>query len=448
MQVIPMPNGKFLFPYQKEGVEFLAKTEKSYLTDEMGLGKTVQVIGFTNLISPSKILIVCPASLKFNWKIEFNKFSTNDYKIQIIKSNSIKIRDNSDILIVSYGTVANGIEKYKNRNFDLIVLDESHYIKNFEAKRTRAIVSLDAKYKIALTGTPILNRPAEIYPTVNWLNPSVLGNRYDFLSRHCTQMVLNTNTMMLMESWRGAHHVGEIREKLYNSIMIRRRKSEVLKQLPPKTRQVIEVEGLKREAQKRHKNMFDEFTQIEGLISDLQEKKQHSQEFLNQLAIERHKTALEKVPVCAKYIIDLLESREKIVVFAHHREVIQNLKEHLQSKKIGVVDFKGGMSDYEKNNAVQSFQNKENIKIFIGSIRAAGVGITLTESDLVLFLELDYTPAIMLQAEDRVHRIGQKKNVLIQYFVFRNGIDSMIVQMLISKLDINNQLLGDKTKMF
>lgn len=443
-----MPKGKSLFPYQIEGVKFLAKTKKSYLADEMGLGKTVQVIGFTNLIKPSKILIICPASLKFNWETEFKEFSTNNYKVQIIKSNSTKIKDNADVLIVSYGTITKGISKYQNINFDLIVLDESHYIKSFKAKRTKAVVSLESEYKIAMTGTPILNRPAEIYSTVNWLDSSVLGNRGKFLSRHCSKMVYNSNTSMYVESWGGAYHIKEIGKKLYNSVMIRRRKRDVLKQLPPKIRQVIEVEGLKIGDQKRHKKLFEEFPKVKRMISTLQKRKQYARDFFSQLAIERHKTALEKIPLCVKYVIDLLESRNKIIVFAHHKNVIENLKQHLQKKKIGVVNFIGGMTDEEKNIAVQKFRKDDRIKIFIGSIQAAGVGITLTEADLVLFLELDYTPGIMLQAEDRVHRIGQKKNVLIQYFVFRNGIDSMIVKMLINKLDINNQLLGDEKKIF
>ncbi|MDB4443254.1 DEAD/DEAH box helicase [Saprospiraceae bacterium] len=427
---------------------FSKDKKKSYLADEMGLGKTVQVIGFTNLINPSKILIICPASLKFNWETEFKEFSTNNYKVQIIKSNSTKIKDNADVLVVSYGTIAMGVSKYQNINFDLIVLDESHYIKNFKAKRTKAVVSLESEYKIAMTGTPILNRPAEIYSTVNWLDSLVLGNRDKFLRRHCSKMVFNSNTLMNVESWGGAHYVEEIGKKLYNSVMIRRRKTDVLKQLPPKIRQVIEVEGLKIEAQKRYKNLYEEFSKVEGLISNLQKKKKYTQGFFSQIAIDRHKTALEKVPLCAKYVINLLESRNKIIVFAHHRKVIENLKEHLQQKKIGVVNYIGGMTDNEKNIAVQKFRKDDSIKIFIGSIQAAGVGITLTEADLVLFLELDYTPGIMLQAEDRVHRIGQKKNVLIQYFVFRNGIDSMIVEMLIKKLDINNKLLGDDKKIF
>ena len=448
VDAIPMPEGKSLYPYQVEGVKFLVRTKKSYLTDEMGLGKTVQVIGFTNFVKPEKILIVCPASLKFNWESEYRKFSTNNYQIQIIKSNSTKINDDANIIIVSYGTLANGIEKYRNRRFDLIVLDESHYIKNFAAKRTKAVTSLDSEYKIALTGTPILNRPAEIYSTVNWLDPSVLGSRHEFLRRHCSLLVFNPALGMLVESWRGAHHLEEIREKLYGSVMLRRKKSEVLTQLPSKTRQVIEVAELKAEYRRRHEELLKEFPKIKGLISDLEQKEQYSQEFLNQLAIERHKTALAKVPLCAKYIVELLDSKKKLVVFAHHKDVITSLGDYLLMKGIKFVKYVGGMTDLKKSYAVHKFQNDEDVRVFIGSIRASGVGINLTKADLVLFLELDFTPAIMLQAEDRVHRIGQNKRVLIQYFVFRYGIDAMLVRMLIRKMAINDGLLGHGDTLF
>jgi len=448
MKNIPMPKGKKLFPFQEKGVLFLEATKNSYLTDEMGLGKTIQVIGLINLIKPKNILIVCPVSLKYNWQTEIEKFSTNSYKTQIVKSNSTKINDNSQILITSYGTVANGIEKYRNKNFDLIVLDESHYIKNLDAKRTKAVITLESEYKIALTGTPILNRPAEIFATVNWLKPGLLGNRRDYLERHCSLLVPNYHIRLMVESWGGAHHIEEISEKLFNSIMLRRRKSEVLTQLPPKTRQIIEVDGLKREAQKRNKILIEELTKVKDIITELEIKHYSSKEFISKLAIERHINALEKVSLCANYIIDLLESRDKIIVYAHHRDVISNLKSQLQKNKIGLVEYIGGMSDVQKDSAVQRFQNEDNVKVFIGSIRTAGVGINLTAADLVIFLELDYTPAIMLQAEDRAHRIGQKHNVLVQFFVFKNGIDSMIAHILRDKIEISNKLLRDDKTIF
>jgi SWI/SNF-related matrix-associated actin-dependent regulator of chromatin subfamily A-like protein 1 len=445
---IPMPPGIHLFPYQQEGIEFLVKTKNSYLTDEMGLGKTIQVIGFTNLMASKKVLVVCPASLKLNWVREFERFSTRKRRAQIIKSNATTIAAYADLIVVSYDTLRNGVDKFRDIAFDLIVLDESHYIKNMDAQRTRAVIQLEAPWKIALTGTPILNRPAEIFATVNWLQPGVLGEYVAFLNRHCSQMVYNPYTGSTMESWRGAHHVEELRDKLYASVMLRRRKEDVLPQLPEKTRQVIEVEGLKRESEEIHRRLMQEFKKVDDLISALQFRQSMSADFLHLLTMERHKTALEKVPHCAVYITELLESRDKIVVFAHHRDVIESLRQYLVKKKIGLVTFTGEMNDEQKNQAVQQFQHNDAVQVFIGSIRAAGTGITLTSADLVLFLELDYTPAVMLQAEDRTHRIGQRNNVLIQYFVFKNGLDAMIVNMLIKKLEINNRMLGDEKMMF
>jgi SWI/SNF-related matrix-associated actin-dependent regulator 1 of chromatin subfamily A len=445
---IPMPPGITLFPYQVEGIEFLVNTKQAYLTDEMGLGKTIQVIGFTNLMTPNKILVICPASLKLNWVREFERFSTQNYTAQIIHSNATTPSRTAGLIVVSYDTLRNGVDKYMDLPFDLIVLDESHYIKNSDALRTRAVVQLQAPWKIALTGTPILNRPAEIFATVNWLRPNLLGSHIAFLQRHCSEHIYNPYTGNMMESWRGAHHVEELRDKLYSTLMLRRRKVDVLPQLPDKTRQVIEVEGLSREASEKHKRIMEEFKQVGDLIEALQSKQLLSADFLHQLSLERHKTALEKVSPCALYITELLESRDKIVVFAHHRDVIQTLQQYLVKKKIGVVTFTGESSDNEKNQAVQSFQHNAEVQVFIGSIRAAGTGITLTRADIVLFLELDYTPAIMLQAEDRLHRIGQKNHVLVQYFVFKNGIDAMIVRMLIKKLDINNRMLGDEEILF
>lgn len=437
---IPLPPGITLFPFQQEGVEFLCSRKSAFLADEMGLGKTVQVIAYTNVIKPEKVLIICPSSLKINWLNEFNKFSTNNYNSKVIFKGTDKIDDDDTLIISSYDIVVRNIERFKSISFDLIVIDESHYIKDSKTKRCRSIQMLNAEFKIALTGTPILNRPVEIFETLKWLDSSIFPSFYNFARRYCFS--IKQFSHYIYYEWNGANNLEELQQILADTVLLRRRKLDVLTQLPSKTRQLIKIEGLTSARKEQHAELFEKIAKITG---EQDKKKKNVGEFIKALAIERHKLAVEKVKYTTKYVEDLLCNTGKVVVFAHHLDVIDLLHEYFQKNEIACVKFTGRMKPEEKQQSIDKFQNDNCIRVILATIRTASVGVTLTAASTVIFHELDYAPGLMLQAEDRVHRIGQRENVLIQHIVFDGGIDSMMAKILLRKQAIFNRMFGEKT---
>ncbi|MBL7806185.1 MAG: DEAD/DEAH box helicase [Saprospiraceae bacterium] len=437
---IPLPDNLKLFQYQYEGVLFLLQNKAAFLADEMGLGKTVQVIAYTNVTKPKKVLIVCPASLKTNWYNEFKRFSTNDYRFQIIHSSKDQISNIESVIIVSYDILTRNINIFKKMDFDLIVLDESHYIKDYKTKRCKSVLQLNSPHKIALTGTPILNRPIEIFETLKWLDPTIFPDVFDFGKRYCYRSQIFGS--LLVRDFGGACNLEELQEKLTETILLRRRKVDVLPELPDKTRQIIKIDGLTKSKKIQHEKLVNEIERI----SKLQDKKKENvQEFIRLLALERHKIAIDKIPHTVQHVEDLLLSVEKIIIFVHHLDVLEIIFNHFKNKGVGCVRFFGGMNSKEKQGSIDDFQNINHVRIFIGTIRSAGTGITLTSANMVIFHELDFTPALMTQAEDRVHRIGQKQNVLIQHIVFESGVDAFLAKMLIRKQSIFNKMFNEDT---
>ena len=435
---VPLPLGISLFPFQHEGVEFLCEHKASFLADEMGLGKTVQVIAYTNIIKPKLILIICPSALKINWAVEFQKFSTNNYSTKIIFTSKNTVEANDTLIIASYDIVARNIEKFTSIQFDLIVIDESHYIKDFKTKRCKSVLKLNSELKIALTGTPILNKPIEIFETLKWLDPTIFPCFLTFARRYCSN--IKSYGSYLIEEWSGAQNLDELNQILNDTILLRRRKIDVLPQLPEKTRQIIKIEGLSSAKKEQYAELFEK---IEKISKEQDNKKEKVDEFIKILAIERHKLGVEKVRYTIKYVEDVLCTTNKVVIFAHHLDVLDLLNEYLQKSGIECVNFTGRMKPMEKQTSIERFQNDENVRVFLATIRTASVGITLTAANTVIFHELDFTPGLMIQAEDRVHRIGQKQNVLIQHIVFDGGVDSILARILLRKQAIFNQLFNE-----
>lgn len=435
---IPLPLGISLFPFQSEGVEFLCQRKASFLADEMGLGKTIQVIAYTNVINPEKILVICPSALKINWSLEFQRFSTNNYNTKIIFTGKDEIEVLDDLIIASYDIVARNIEKFTSLEFDLIVIDESHYIKDFKTKRCKSVLKLNAEFKVALTGTPILNKPIEIFETLKWLNPTIFPNFFRFAERYCSN--IKHYGFYSIEEWSGANNLDELQQILTDTILLRRHKIDVLPQLPEKTRQIIKIDGLSIARKEQYSELFEK---IEKISKEQDKKREKVGEFIRVLAIERHKLGVEKVKFTAKYVEDILCNTNKVVVFVHHLDVLDLLDEHFQKNKIECVKFSGRMKPEEKQFSIERFQNDDNVKVILATIRTASVGITLTAANTVVFHELDFTPGLMLQAEDRVHRIGQKQNVLIQHIVFDGGVDSILAKILLRKQNIFNQMFND-----
>jgi SWI/SNF-related matrix-associated actin-dependent regulator of chromatin subfamily A-like protein 1 len=448
-------------PYQRAGIAYAAPRKDTLIGDEMGLGKTIQAAGVINA-SPSirKVLVVCPASLKINWERELRKWLVRPLTIGVANGGWPM----TDVVIVNYDVLRKFDAEIKGVDWDLATFDEAHYAKNAKAQRTQAIFGkwdADSKsWKVApiraarrlfLTGTPILNRPKELWTIVHALDRQGLGaNWRGFHVRYCAGH-------QTRHGWDidGASNLSELNSKLRAAFMIRRLKSEVLTELPAKRRQVIVLEPSKkaRALIERQNALAERVTKakealqaskasedpkaFEAAVAALEDASGAAFEEMSAL---RHEIALAKLPQVIEHVRDALEGSEgKIIVFAHHRDVVDALAKEFAD--VGAVKLMGGDSADAKQSAVDRFQTDPSCRMFVGSIKAAGVGITLTAATHVVFAEQDWTPGWNQQAEDRAHRIGQRESVLIQYVVLDGSLDAHIAQVNVDKAAIADAAL-------
>ena len=403
-----------LRPYQIEGVEKLIElTDRrggAILADEPGLGKTIQTAEFINRTKPGSVLIVCPASLRLNWRRELDYW---------LAPNAPCI-----VTIYSYDGVARG--HAADQDFDLIVFDEAHYLKNPQAGRTRACLSLAARTRLFLTGTPVVNRPMDLFPILKSLGMKL--SKTDFGKRYCAGHLVQIRRKPRKFAWdfTGASHQDELNSALRRHCMVRRTKADVLADLPEKIRQVIELDipGYEESA-----SLKDAVTRMfDGLASAAENLPELKRVAFSELSAARLEIARQKVSFVIKYVRNLLEEEEKVVVFAHHREIIDRIVAAFH----GSVELKGGMTDRQKSAAVRAFQ-EGNARVFVGQITAAGTGLTLTAARTVVFAELDWVPGNVIQAEDRCHRIGQQLPVRVIHLVAEGSVDARMVHALVDK---------------
>jgi SWI/SNF-related matrix-associated actin-dependent regulator 1 of chromatin subfamily A len=463
------PEGLSPFPYQVEGAKFLLQKAGALLADEMGLGKTVQVLLAINSDPKvSKVLVFCPASVKLNWVREANRWLVRPFEVKYLSGKTpepISIpKDRGLFVVVNYDIADAWSRELSKIHWDVLVLDEAHYLKNRKAVRTRAILGEEkniglqppiwADKKIALTGTPIVNRPAEIWPILAWIDRKAWGSFWTYAKRYCN---LHHNGYGWDAS--GASNLEELSRKL-SRYMLRRRKDEVLKDLPPKLRQVLELppNGATSLIAKE-RELWDRYSEelakakaaVEIARAESEEELKEAlsklralvRVYFQEMSLVRHQLALAKVPKALEHIQDVLESKDKVVVWVHHRDVAEAVFEGL--KEYNPVMVLGGSSAEARAEAVRRFQEDKSVRVFIGGITAAAEGITLTASDIAIFIELDWRPGKLLQAEDRIHRIGQTRSVVIQYLVFDGSLDAYMAKKLAEKMEIISRAVDGKT---
>jgi SWI/SNF-related matrix-associated actin-dependent regulator of chromatin subfamily A-like protein 1 len=423
-----------LYPFQEEGIRFALEREGALIADEMGLGKTVQAIGLINQ-DPTlrRILIVCPASMRIPWCRELERWLNRSLSIAVVGVDVgfVQTLFRKDILIINYDRLSKVTAEFSTRRYDLCVLDECHYVKSFEAKRTGIALGIKARRRLALSGTPILNRPIEIYPVLSWLRPQdwPAEGYFDFAQRYCGAYHNGFGW-----DFSGASNLPELSKRLHSSVMIRRTKAQVLPQLPEKIHTVVELYPTGNLMKRIIKQELDAY-EVRFL------KVNHDSINWDDLARVRHQTALVKVPLIVQYVTKVLEGGvQKVVVFAHHRDVIAQLVEGLSSYH--PVMLVGGMGPQERQDSIDAFQNDSAVRVFIGNIQAAGNGITLAPaSSRCIFAELSWVPAEMTQCEDRLHRIGTKDSVHVQHLVLEGSLDAMMVKVLIKKQKVLDAVL-------
>lgn len=419
------PAARTMRPFQTTGVEWLEARQAGLLADDMGLGKTCQAIGAINHLPPTaRILIICPAGLRINWLRELAQWLAIERRAVIAKSY---IQD-VPIVIVSYDSLEKFEMALRRRTWDLIIGDEAHLIRNQKAKRTRNVIGdlftypLQAKRKILLTGTPMPNRPIEIWPLLHFLGMPM--SRIDFGNQFCG----GGNFM-------GSSNAGELRF-LLSAYMLRRMKAEVLTELPEKTRQVIRISpaGAARAAAAAEVSWEK---QVGGI------KPYEGGASMKHLALLRQRTALAKIalPVVQSMLREAVESHRKVVVFCYHKAAVDKVAEIFLMAGIHAVTYTGEHTQQERQRSVDRFQTEDRRMAFIGTIGAAGVGLTLTAASFMIFLEEDFTPGITDQAEDRCHRYGQANAVIVQHVVIDGSYDERQLRIQVEKAAVISSVL-------
>jgi len=446
-----------LFPFQKEGVEFIEQHNGNALIgSEMGLGKSIQSIAWLGLHPELKpALVICPASLKLNWAKEI-EMTLYDKKVFIINGRQgYTLPKDVDIFIINYDILPNkfinveGSKKKKEISYSgwvdyiidagvkVTIMDEAHLTKSSTALRTKACMKLSKKtdHVIGLTGTPIVNRPIEIYNAIKMIQPSLFVSGWAFKKRYC-----NAHFNGFGWDFNGASNTEELHNILTSTIMLRHLKKDVLQDLPDKIYSYVPMQIKDKDEYEDAERDFIQWLRNKGL--NKKADKAERAEVITKLNGLKQLAAEKKLETVVEWIRNFINSDGKLVVFAVHKKIIDKLMKEFKGQ---AVKIDGSVRQSDRQKAVDKFQNDKNIKLFVGNIQAAGVGITLTAASSVAFIELDWVVGNHIQAEDRCHRIGQKNSVNIYYLLAAGTIEEKIGQLLSDKAKVLDSVLDGKS---
>lgn len=429
-----------LRPFQKAGVRYALEKEKTFIADEVGLGKTVQALSVIEAKNAFPVLIICPATLKLNWKKEIEKWISPIFSVSI---NIINGRDNqeieeADIQIINYDILHNNIKLLKDIAFEGLIVDESHKIKNHKAKRTKAVLKLveeqNIPIRLLLSATPIKNRPRELISQLNVLGRlDDLGGFWRFANRYCNAE--KTRWGLDMD---GAGNLDEMNKILREKCFVRREKAEVLNELPEKVRTPVPMEIKNRgEYEDARRSIITYLADKEG---EEEAKRAIRAEVLVKINKLKEIVAEGKFNNVVNWVRDFLESEEKLVLFAHHRSMTERLADEFDALRIV-----GGMEGVDKDRAVERFQNEDNEKLIVISLQAGGEGLTLTESSNVAFAEFGWTPTEHEQAEGRCYgRLNDVHSINSWFLIAENTIEEEILELIEKKEDIFDKAIRGK----
>ena len=441
--------GRKLYEHQKDGIKFLVSRKKCILADDMGLGKTLQSVMGTLAAESKKVLIICPSSTKINWEREINMFG--EYDTSIISGRKWKPAKytiiNYDIL-KNFHTVKKRGEKpieelthILDEKFDTLIVDEAHYLKNHKSIRGSIVTDLVKKNAFEnvwlLTGTPVANRPKDLYNLLKIIGHPLSDNWQFYVKRYCDAKNFKKKMKngKIKNIWviDGNSNLNELSIRIKNKVL-RRMKEDVL-DMPEKT--IIPVfNELTSKEWVEYDNLWEEY-----LIKRKEQKKRGKpQRDLVELILLRQFIALKSIPNTIELAENALEEGKKIIIFTTFTDELLELQEHFGNQ---CVVHNGSMSDKDKQFSVDEFQNNPKKKVFIGNIMSAGVGITLTAADTVIFNSFDWVPGNNEQAEDRSYRIGQKNNVSVYYQLFEDTISTRMWYTLKHKKNVIDQIIGN-----
>ena len=440
----------------------MLKKQKAILADEMGLGKTRQAI----LAAEGGVLVVCPASLKINWKREIELVHPHD-QIEIISTTEEIQNWTATWFIINYDILEKKMDVIERlidgKRIETLILDEAHYIKGksiramsiiggrIKRKSDGTIVKFDGiaskmKRVYCLTGTPLLNRPIELFNIVKAIDHPLGENRATFAKRYCNagiRLIIRRYLPPLRiwdESGVSKENLPEL-AKYMSECMLRRKKNEVL-DLPEKIISVMECE-MTDEWKKNYDTAWDSY--LEFLAANpIPEKNIDNIIMARQLVeIQKLKQVCSRAKI-SRIISDIenaIEQDEKVIVFSQYTATISEIAQRLKEKKIKCVTLTGSDDMNQRQKSVDEFQNNNEVKVFVANIKAGGVGLNLTAGSIVIFADMDWSPEIHRQAEDRAHRIGQAGTVNVYYYTCPGTIEDEIIDILNSKKSVADQIL-------
>ena len=441
-----------LLNFQKEGLDFLLKSSgNALLADEMGLGKTVQTLAYLSTEKQAfPTLVIAPLVTLRNWQREIEKFmkkkSRNGRLLGSAVPSSTLIRKGKsadigkfDFYIINYELLEKRLDDLSKLNIRSIICDEVQNLRSKTTKKYAAVKKLVAlnsvKYRIGLSGTPIYNHGSEIWPIVDILRPGLLGNFKEFCEYFC--YVNDKGKAIVLENKRES-----LREELCRHVMLRRKKSDVLKELKDKVRY---KEFIDSDSTYYNKELDKIWKKLETEQKEAKTEFDKSASYQRAIQSERQVAGVAKLPHVINFVKNIMEIDESVVVFCHHRAIHdllhQSLSEYLPASIIG------GQSDNLRQSQIDMFQEGKT-KLMIAGLRAGNVGINLTRAKYVIFAELDWSPAIHRQAEDRLHRIGQKNTVFAYYLIGNGTLDDHVAKILVDKSYEIDAVLDQTTESF
>ena len=439
-----------LFPYQREGVLFALRAGRCLLADEMGLGKTIQAIAAAELyrreLGIGSVMIICPTSLKYQWRSEIRKFT--DSPVSVIEGPMHKRReqyldDENFYKVITYNIVARDYAYINQSRPDLIILDEAQRIKNWDTKIARAVKRLEAPYRIALTGTPLENKLEDLYSIVQFLDQHLLGPLYLLLHRH--QVKDEAGAV------RGYRRLDEINEKLKH-VMIRRRKREVLKQLPERIDQHLLV-PMTPSQMELHNSYESDVAQLVAKWRRLgflkEQDRQRLLSCLNLMRMScdstylvdqhtRHDTKISEL----FYILEerLAEPEEKVVIFSQWERMTRIVSQELEEREVEYAYLHGGVPSTKRGELLDRFREDDNCRVFL-STDAGGLGLNLQKAALVINLDIPWNPAVLEQRIARIFRLGQKRQVQVINLISEGTIEHRMLSTLKFKSSLADAVL-------
>lgn len=429
-----------LWPFQLDGAEAIHFDfdGRALLADEMGLGKTIQALYYVYKKRKCRpVIVVCPASLKYNWEHEAkHHMNLMSEVLEGRRPPKRKKFTSCPILIINYDILRWWLPFLVALNPQVVIIDEVHYIKNRLSKRFKAVKALCAgvPHVIGISGTPLTNRPAELWPILSILRPDKFDSFFKYVFRYCKPRKLPWGWV-----YDGAKNLGELHGYLRDWCMIRRLKKDVLPDLPAKIRQVIPLRLPDRREYDEASTDFIGWLEKQSLEKA---RRALQAESLVRIGYLLRLCAKLKVPLIKDWIDNYLDSTDqKLVVFTMHKPMVQSLARRYHDECV-VID--GDVKVRDRQGLVHQFQKDPNIRVFIGNVKAAGVGLTLTSASTCVFTDLPWTPGDLGQGEDRIHRIGQLKAARIIYLVAIATLEERLCEILRDKQSILNDVLdGD-----